>query len=376
MSILSTTPDFSRILAAQRRREEEEIRRLHTEVAATSIPLPDELLAKVVTKFGDTAQSILRGHAGYRLFRVRESYFASVRVFDIAVGDLLAEIAAFEEEAIREGTKLFDLEQRERLKAIERQIQKELFAAANAALSLVDHARRLQKAVELDGYDAMRLKTFNEDGLHDLVTGLRVLLHHLEVLEAGWQRTRATNRLSTATFTLEKMRLMRTLDEFSDKFSGGQLGRMRRYLEGLPDHIDLAILFSDYRERCRRFNDWLKDQLAAAPPPELADYDRCQLEKTRYSVRTQWNAVLGNWLQNVPNPHVHRHLPKYINEEQLAQVYALPLNSPEQADKVLDLMDDYGAADDAMRRTVRTLFSRASDDGAPQPGAKLPDVDH
>lgn len=67
----------------------------------------------------------------------------------------------------------------------------------------------------------MRLETFKEDGLHDLVTGLRVLLHHLEVVEAGWQRTRASNRLSTATFTLEKMRVMRTLGEFSDKFSGG-----------------------------------------------------------------------------------------------------------------------------------------------------------
>lgn len=39
---------------------------------------------------------------------------------------------------------------------------------------------------------------------------------------------------------------------------------MRRYLESLPDHIDLAVLFSNYRERCLRFNDWLKEQIATA----------------------------------------------------------------------------------------------------------------
>lgn len=364
MSIESSSP-FS-YFAAQRQREEEENQRLRTEVAASPIPLPDELLAKIITKFGDTAQSILREHTGYRLFRLRQSYFASTQVFDVALDDLLGEIAAFAEEATHEGTELFGLGQREWLEAIELRIQKELFAVTNAAHSLVDHGRRLRKGIDIAGYDEMRLKSFKEDGLHDLITGLRVLLHHLEVVEAGWLHTRASGRPSTATFTLTKAQVARTLDDFSGSFSNSQFSRMKSCLTNLPDKIDLALLFSDYGERCRRFNGWLKDRIAAEPPPELADYDRCQLEKTRYSIRMQWNAVLGNWLRSVPNPHVHRHLPKFLNEAQLAQVYALPLNSPEQADKVLELIDIHGAADDAMRRTVKIVFSRASDDGAPQ----------
>lgn len=364
-STMPSRPDILRILAAQRQREAEEIDRLHQEVEASSIPIADELLAKIISKFGDTALSILRKHPGHRLFRLRESYFASVQVFEVALGDLLAGIARFEEDATREGTELFDLGQRKRLEAIELQIQKELFAVTNAALSLVDHGRRLQKDLDVVGYNAMRLEAFKEDGLHDLVTGLRVLLHHLEVVKAGWQRTRSLGGPSTATFTLDKADVKRTLEEFSGSFSNGQLGRMRSCLEQLPDQIDLATLFSDYGDRCRRFNGWIKDRIASATPPELADYDRCQLERTRYSIRMNWSAVIGNWLQNVPTPHVHRHLPKYLDEAQLAQVYARPLNSPEQADKVLELMDTSGAADDAMRLKVRILFSRATGEGAP-----------
>ena len=235
----------------------------------------------------------------------------------------------------------------------------------NAALSLVDHSRRLQKAMTVDGYVEVQREAFKDDGLHDLITGLRVLLHHLEVVQAGWSRTSAIDSPSTATFTLTKAVVSRTLEDLSSGFGKEQLGRMRRCLDNLPEEIDLAGLFSDYGARARRFNSWLQARLAASPSEELADYDRCQHAITSRSVRMSWNAIIGNWLQNVKEPHVHRHLPRFLSASDLAQVYALPLNSPEQAAKVLELIDIYGAADNELREKVKILFARATGDGAP-----------
>lgn len=365
-SSVSSFDNFSQRLAAQKQRENDEIESLHREMADSTVPMDIDLMNRVSAKFGDTAQSILRNHAGYRQFRLRESYLASSQVFDAALDDLLAQIAGFEKEALREETDLFDFAQRHRLEAIELRIQKELFAATNAALSLVDHSRRLQNELKIGGYADMLKTSFKDDGLHDFITGLRVLLHHLEVVKAGWLRTSALNSPRTATFTLAKAHVSRTLEDLSSKFSKGQIVRIRACLANLPEEIDLAAIFTDYGTRSRRFNSWLQGEIVASPPKELADYDRCQLAIMRRSVRMTWNAVLGNWLQNVMTPHVHRHLPKFLDASELSKVYALPLNSPEQADKVLEIIDTYGAADDALRDKVRHLFSRATNEGAPE----------
>jgi hypothetical protein len=368
MPILTPTVDASALFAAQRQREAQEHERLRVAVGASAIPLPDELVKAVVMRFGEDAQAILRAHPGYPLHQVRESYLVSVQVMDVAIADLLGAITTFAEEAVREGGDLFDYLQRDRLRQVELRIQKELFAATNAAMSLVDHSRRLQLSVALAGYDEEVRRCFGDDGLHDFIKALRVLLYHVQVVEAGWLRQNSIAEGKRATFTIGRSLILRTLEERANTFSAGQRGRIAAYLEGKGDHVDLSPVFTDYRDRSAAFNGWMSGQLGASLPAALADYDRCQLEKTRFSVRTQWSAVLGNWLSNVAAPHVHRHLPKFLDAGQLAQVYGLPLNSPEQAEKVLELMDRSGAADDDLRERVHTLFARATTDGAP-PGA-------
>ena len=365
MSIFNSTLDASQIFAAQRRREDQENERLRLAVETSALPLPDELVTAISMRFGEDAQAILRAHPGYPLHQLRESFLVSLQVMDVAIADLLAAITAFAEEAVRDGSELFNVFQRDRLRQIELRIQKELFAATNAAMSLVDHSRRLQDAVGFEGYDAKVAECFGDDGLHDLVKALRVLLFHVQVVEAGWFTQTSVTEGKRATFTVSRALIMRALDERSDRFSGGQRGRIRGYLEDKGESVDLTPVFGAYRERSDAFNGWLRGRLETSLPASLADYDRCQLEKRRFSVRTQWNLVLGNWLSNVPNPHVHRHLPKFLDAAQLAQIYALPLNSREQADKVLALMDRDGAADDGLRERVHTLFVRATTDGAP-----------
>src|SRR4051794_4545354 len=105
-------------------------------------------------------------HPGFKAWNRYDSYHVSLRIFNRTVPDLLRAIQRFEtslEDGILDRTKKEDLED------IEGAIQKELFAVTNAAHSLVDHARRLQKELQIVDYEEMRGKCFGEDRLHDFV---------------------------------------------------------------------------------------------------------------------------------------------------------------------------------------------------------------
>ena len=47
----------------------------------------------------------------------------------------------------------------------------------------MDHARRLNTRFEFPAFRDQILKCFKDDGLHDLVIALRILLHHLHVVK-------------------------------------------------------------------------------------------------------------------------------------------------------------------------------------------------
>lgn len=364
MTILSQNVDFSRFIKGQNELKDREIERLTVIVSESIIPLPDDLLAVIIKTPDKATHTILRAHPGYPLFELRESYIASVDVMDMSICDLLDAIAAFAVEAVTEGTEIFERAHEARLRQIEQRIQKELFAATNAAMSVIDHSRRLQDAAGFAGYKGKIAECFGDDGLHDLVKALRVLLYHVQVVEAGWQTTNRFGDGRSATFTMSRPLILRILDERASMFSTGQLDRIRAYLSDKTDSVDLAKVFTAYRARSSLFNGWLKAELDN-PPAALADYDRCQRERRRHGSRLNWNFVLSSWMNNNAHPHVHLHLPKYLSEAELAEVYALPINSEQQADKVLTLMDHDGIADNSFRATVRKLFARATTDGAP-----------
>ena len=119
---------------------------------------------------------------------------------------------------------------RDRATQFEAVIQKELFATANAALSLVNHTRRLIKLNSLPAYNAKRGEAFGQDGLHEFVTGLRILLHHLHIVEAGWTISGGSrDRAPSATFMLDRAELQRLIEEHRDGF-----GAQHRLHDTLP----------------------------------------------------------------------------------------------------------------------------------------------
>lgn len=219
----------------------------------------------------------------------------------------------------------------------------------------------MQKRIDLPGYADQLRACFGTDGLHDFVIGVRILLHHLHIVEAGWSmQTSFSEGTKRATFTIDKATLLRAIAQFPERFGGDKSGPLLAWVSAAPDRIDLRVIFEEYRSRVAQFHRWLGEQLASQSFVALRDYDRCLQENRNLGTRTWWIMLLGNWLRNwkvPPNPHDHLH--KHLTHEQLTEVYKFPPNSKAQVDLVISYLDNDQAIDDSLRNLAYELFERS-----------------
>lgn len=352
---------WNQLWKAQNEREGARREKLRQAVAEATPPLVPELVEALLTLNDRYTREIMRSHAGFALAERRNSYQTSLAIMEQCLQDLLVAICAFENAALAENSTLFQRNDDAELKRFERTIQKELFATANAAASLVDHARRVDKLHAIPGYKAKQIECFGTDGLHDFVIALRVMLHHLHIVEAGWNMTRSFSEgTQTATFTISKPAIERVISASPDRFDRPADAAMHAYVKAAPENIDLREIFLDYRARVARFHGWMTNSLASDELTALRDYDFVLREKVKSDQRMFWKAMMGNWLRNwktPPNPH--NHLSRYLTPEQLQEVYALPRNSKEQVDLVIQYADRDGLVDEVLRQQAYELFERS-----------------
>lgn len=354
-----TREQIDDIWSAQEKREAERRERIREAVAASEAPLRDELAEAVIRLNDKYARAILREHKGFALAERRNSYRTSLAILEQSIQDLLVAIERFEAAALADNSGYFDPGGEDESGRTERRIQKELFAAANAAASLVDHARRVHKLHPMPEYDAMRIACFGSDGLHEFVIGLRVALHHLHSVQAGWNIVRSFSEgTSTATFVISKAVLLRVIEAYADRFGSGRK-RMQIYIDASPEQIDLRRVFLDYRARMAQFHGWMSRQVESDALVALRDYDALIQRKTNADRLMFWKAM-ANWLRNwTTPPDPHKHLARYLTPAQLNEVYGLPRNSKEQVDLVIKYVDRENAIDEDLRKQAYELFARS-----------------
>jgi hypothetical protein len=346
---------WNKLWKAQQEREAKYLEELKAAIAASEPPLPGELTEAVLRLSASDAREALKQHRGYLLAERRDSYLTSLAIMESCLQDLLASIRNFEAEATADNSQLFSRLQESKLRDIERHIQKELFATANAAASLVDHSRRVQSLKSMSAYDAQRLASFGTDGLHEFVIALRVILHHLHMMEAGWNlQTQFAGGPKTATFTINKAKVQEVIADSGTSFSKASLKAIEAYIATAPENMDLRAIFLDYRARIDKFHEWMQKEVSSAP--HLRDYDRVVQDKKNFDQRLFWKAMIGNWLNWKPPPNPHAHLARYLTPEQLEEVYKLPRNSKTQVDLVISYMDRDYAIDDELRQQAYKLF--------------------
>lgn len=273
---------WNKLWTAQNEREAARREELRQAVAKSTPPLTADLVQALIHLNDQYTREIMREHKGFTLAERRTSYLTSLAIMEQCLQDLLAAICAFEADALAEDSTLFDRNGDADLKRFERTIQKELFATANAAASLVDHARRVDKCQPIPNYKAKQIECFGTDGLHDFVIALRVMLHHLHIVEAGWNMTTSFSEgTKTASFTISRATIERVIASSPDRFDRPADAAMKAYVQAAPEQIDLRAVFLDYRARMARFHAWMKNVLESETLIALRDYDFVLREKVK-----------------------------------------------------------------------------------------------
>lgn len=341
-----------RIMDEQRLCKRERVRKA---IKASTVPMPEDVVRDLAQLNSRDARDVLRDHPGFPTWEKLRSYETSFEVFNRSVEDLLRAIQKFSK--LSRDETLFERRRDNELNNIQRIIQKELFAAVNAAHALVDHStHQLQKSIRIPDYDKRLAECFMDDGLHDFVIGLRSIIHHVQMIRAGWLVTQRLGDANLrATFMFERDELL-----FIVQHAKGKMKRSgRRYLESTPENIDLGQLIDEYRRRTREFHFWFSDVIKAQRMEDVRDYERCLKENKSFAARTWWKAMLGNWLNWDRPPNPYKHLDRYLTPDQVEEVYRLPMGSTEQVDKVIEFVDTDGACDDELRHLAYQLFRRA-----------------
>lgn len=350
-----TRAEIDEIWRRQEARKAERREELRKRVAESPAPLSPDLRQELILLFNCDMRDILRSHGGYPLAGKRDSYRSSLAIMRRSLRSLLDMISNFEAEVLAEESNLLGPLGEERLGEIVLDVQKELFTCTNAAVSLVDHARRISEAISVPDYNRTRLECFGTDGLHEFVVSLRVLLHHLHVVDTGWNLTADYRKgTKTASFVLSKETLTRISSE-TDKLTS----KAKAYLAAQPSSIDLRNMFADYAVRADRFNDWLTSELQSERIVTLRDYDSIIEEKVLHDRRMMYHAMLGAWLNWRLPPDPHNHLSRYLSADQLEAVYRLSRNSRQQVDLVISYADREGVVDEHLRERIYELFRRS-----------------
>ena len=119
------------ILQGQAKRHLAERERLRQELRNVGVPVPAAILQSLSKLSTIHARDVLRDHPGFSIWERRQSYEASLSIFRCSIEDLLSAIRQCEEAA--HDRTFFNQAQNEKLNHFERRIEKELFAATNAA---------------------------------------------------------------------------------------------------------------------------------------------------------------------------------------------------------------------------------------------------
>ncbi|HET7832693.1 MAG TPA: hypothetical protein VFK88_06990, partial [Gallionella sp.] len=87
----------------------------------------------------------------------------------------------------------------------------------------------------------------------------------------------------------------------------------------------------------------------------MDDYLRCRKRIKAVSSRSFWNLIFQQVvIAGRRNPYTY--LDRYLTEEELNEVNALPYGSGRQIDRIIELVDEYEACDDELRQIIYKAF--------------------
>lgn len=316
----------------------------HTHNNLGPLPWSDEDLVAAALRNFSQAQELVNEHPGHAFISQLDSLKAVRRIFEGSAKQFEECLIRFHAEA--QDGRLFRRNRRSDFDAYEQRFQELLYVFASSAMSLVDQARTFSRKATLPDYESRVNAVFATNPKHRFIQELRVDVIHVTLHSPGWQLTSGGGEVSTSKFMIWPKQLMR-LPEYN--------AQARQFVEEHPEGIDIGRLIADYASEVCVFHEWLLQSIDCAVGPLITDYQRCTKRIKAVSSRSMWNLILQQVvIARKRDPYTY--LDQQLTKEELGEVNALPHRSRKQVDRIVELIDEYGACDDELRQIIYKAF--------------------
>jgi len=285
----------------------------------------------------------IKAHPGYVAHRDLESLGISLAIFRDSARDLRNSISSFRDAS--DAPQFWSRRERETLARSELAVRRGVFSVAASALALVHHSRAVVGRFPVSGYDE-RKSEFAEWGIHRFVQDLRNCILHSRPLVADWRASQLFGEPAKVHFFLRRDVLLAW---------DGWSAHARKLIEASEYGIDVESTFDEYEARVVRFHDWLRGAIEELASPALGEYREYERFLHSISSKCSWNLILAQIV--IPKRlDLYTYLKDWMTDEELSQVRALQDRSQAQVDKIIEIIDEFGACDDELRAVVYRVF--------------------
>lgn len=214
-----------------------------------------------------------------------------------------------------------------------------------AAMALVDHSRIFYGKYPVESYHEKVKEYFSENPLHRFVQNFRNYMTHVRIAKNNWVVNHDKQGRSVFFFLTQ---------ENLGKWDGWD-APSKAYIAENSDCVNVEELFNAYSTKVKLFHDWFRSQVWQKHSEELREFFDCKKTYNAVNVRCSWNLLIKQaFLPKKIDPYMF--LDRYLSSNEIAETLSLPFRSKLQVDRIIELVDEYGACDDDLRKSVYELF--------------------
>jgi len=312
------------------------------------LPWSEERLRQAYFKSFTATRKAIQELPGFQVHRDLLTLQLSLNIFRDAVTDLMKSIDLFHGHS--QESSFWTRPERQRFEQHVIMVQRGIFSAVTSAMALFAYSRIICDRLKLGEYRDRFSAEFDKSEEHQFIYHLRNCICHVSVIEVGWQcRISYITGERSTRFLLEPQLLFeyRKWDKLS-----------RTFIKRHPEGIDAKELFEKYRTRVDNFYEWVFTEITRLSEPNLSEYRQYERILNRFDVKSWWNVILKQQVIGKRDPYAY--LERYLTKAELDEVLALPMRSKEQVDRIIEIVDEYGACDDDLKATVYSAFGVSS----------------
>lgn len=288
-------------------------------------------------------RAAINGLPGALVANAQEEVQFSLSIFLDSVDDLLDSINAFKGKVDRPG--FWDRTKRQEFRQLETRMQRGIFSSSMSAMALVDHTRRFSEKFPVDEYENRKNQIFSNDPEHRFVHSMRRYVTHVKMTKGNWH-IKSGREGKSVFFILSRDDLLQWKDWSAPA---------RAYIEAHRDGVNVEELYDSYSRKVKLFHEWLSSEIWEKHHSELQKYFSTIRVYRAVGSRCSWNLLIRQVFQPKKiNPYMY--LGRYLEQNELEEVLAMPYRSTAQVDRIIEIVDDSGACDEELREHIHQFF--------------------